>query len=151
MIWLCTALLGALSFWYISMPLWLHATNAAHENLAPLDQLSERRDNLLRQLKELEFDHTMGKIETDDYTRLRREVAAETATVLTRLEKLQVPAASINVSRNLEMESEIEVQIARSRRRLAAAKAQWHCAQCGRGMAESDKFCASCGTPCAAA
>jgi rRNA maturation endonuclease Nob1 len=118
------------------------------------ETLPERRDNLLRQLKELEFDYSMGKIETEQYENLRGELSSETAQVLSQLEsQLTQRSVSANAAldasstRNLDLEIELEIQIARARRRAASeASSRWSCSDCGRTMSADDRFCASCGT-----
>ncbi len=151
MLFLCIALISALTLWYILLPLWRPAAALATSPATPIETLPERRDNLLRQMKELEFDYSMGKVDANDYERMRGELASETSDVLSRLEASSAPRGSATRTHNLDVEIELEIQIARARRRLVPsgptprADDLWHCTECGRQMAGSDRFCASCG------
>ena len=86
MLFFCIALISALTLWYILLPLWRPAAALATSPSTPTETLPERRDNLLRQLKELEFDYSMGKVDASDYERMRGELSSETSDVLSRLE-----------------------------------------------------------------
>jgi rRNA maturation endonuclease Nob1 len=154
MLFLCFALVGALTIWYISVPLLGGAQPVAELEAPTGETLPERRDNLLRQLKELEFDYSMGKIEPQQYENLRGELSSETAQVLSQLEsastqQVSLPGAALSTSstRNLDLEIELEIQIARARRRSSSEPSStWSCSDCGRTMSADDRFCASCGT-----
>lgn len=151
MLFFCIALISALTLWYILLPLWRPAAALTTSPATPTETLPERRDNLLRQLKELEFDYSMGKVDASDYGRMRDELASETSDVLSRLEASSTRHDPASSTRNLDLEIELEVQVARARRRFAPtgptprADDLWHCTECGRQMAGSDRFCASCG------
>jgi uncharacterized Zn finger protein (UPF0148 family) len=120
-------LIGALTAWYVSVPLWRTAARGVAGQATPRSAanqtLRERRDTLLRHLKELEFDRSMEKIEADDYTRLRAAVSAEAATVLRELEDAETARrASGNVASRavpgqlMSLDIETEILIARARR-----------------------------------
>jgi hypothetical protein len=127
--------------------------------------LLEQRDTLLRELKDLDFDRRMGKIDDADYAELHSSAAARTTAVLDALEALKPTGRGRNGSSSASwlraIDAEAEILVARARLRLsggnvriasetASEKAsattndEWLC-QCGRLMSSSDKFCASCG------
>jgi hypothetical protein len=147
MLFLCIALIGAFTLWYILLPLWRPAPVPDSSPVSLPETLPERRDNLLRQLKELEFDYSMGKIDVSDYEHMRADLSSETSIVLTRLENAgRVDKTPPPGPRNLDLEIELEIQVARARRRLSSrADDKWRCTECGRQMGGSDRFCASCG------
>lgn len=152
---------------YIVAPLRF-SSQAALET-APREGLRSQRDALLSELRELELDHAMGKIETNQFESLRHEASTQAAQVLQDLEVL--PAASSALAphiANTEAEAEAEIAVARARRQRAArndtlgrlAEAQiaaarapktaaptWTCPACSRAMNAQDRFCASCGAP----
>ena len=125
--------------------------------------LLEQRDTLLRELKDLEFDRRMGKIDDADYAELRSSLAGRTTAVLDALEALKPTGRGRNGSAapswHHALDAEAEILVARARLRLRGGNpttkpqnvtkelpdGAWHC-QCGRIMKSSDKFCASCGT-----
>lgn len=103
--------------------------------------LLDERDALLRDLKDLEFDREMGKIDDADYAEMRAESAQQASSVLQALENGMVAP---NGRGRMERDIEAEVMIARARLRLQKAPGGWKCV-CGRQMSDSDRFCASCG------
>ena len=54
----------------------------------PREPLLERRGAALRALRELDFEHDAGHVSDDDYAELRARYEAETAAVLTELDRL---------------------------------------------------------------
>jgi len=136
------------------------ARSSAAEDRATL---MARRDALLHDLKDLEFDRNTGKIGDNDYNEMRAATAEAASTVLQQLETNAQPLGAAR--RRLELEAEVEVLIARARRGLTRAPLAapsngalpqavltaafqaggWACAACGRVMGKHDRFCASCG------
>jgi tetratricopeptide (TPR) repeat protein len=55
----------------------------------PREPLLERRSAALRALRELDFEHEAGHVSDDDYAELRTRYEAETAAVLTELDRLE--------------------------------------------------------------
>ncbi len=162
MIWLLTTLAALGAAFYIAAPFYRESALRAPAG-APLRQrqreLETQREGLLRDLKELEFDRRMGKVDAEQYASARARATQEAARVLRQLEALSA-TASLGTRRprppqsraqpspgrlELELELELEVAIARARRRLRQ-QANWAC-PCGRVMRGGDVFCASCGQP----
>lgn len=123
-------------------------SNGAHSGDAtPRELLAEKHNSLLRQIKELEFDRSMEKINAEDYDPLHSELSDRAAQVLQSLEQSETTGSAAIP----DFDIETEVLIARARRKRASHNASlsgatWTCA-CGRVMSEEDKFCASCGAP----
>lgn len=152
MVLIVAALISVATALFISVPFWGHRVEGI-----PLPQLNrtqgddlgvliEQRDTLLRDMKDLEFDLEMGKIEADDYAQLRASTAAAASAVLQKIEAATTPATqdtrrkkrkgsgsetdSIserdlhrqNLAQRSELEAEIEVLITRKRRKLAASQ-----------------------------
>ncbi|MBM3217934.1 MAG: hypothetical protein FJZ38_04505 [Candidatus Rokubacteria bacterium] len=59
----------------------------------PREPLLERRSAALRALRELDFEHDAGHVSDDDYAELRARYEAETAAVLTELDRIGVEPA----------------------------------------------------------
>src|SRR5256885_16912111 len=59
----------------------------------PREPLLERRGAALRALRELDFEHDAGHVSADDYAELRLRYEAETAAVLTELDRIDAPPA----------------------------------------------------------
>lgn len=123
-------------------------SNGAHSGDAtPRELLAEKHNSLLRQIKELEFDRSMEKINAEDYQLLHVQLSARAAQVQQSLEQSETTGSAAIP----DFDIETEVLVARARRKRASQNvslsgAIWTCA-CGRVMSEEDKFCASCGAP----
>lgn len=137
--------------------------------------LLEQRDTTLRELKDLDFDRRMGKIDDADYAELHASAAARATAVLDALEATKPSGRVRNGSSSAPwlhaLDAEAEVFVARARLRLrgsakptpgaeseTAPKSVAKAAEtlpadslgawvceCGRAMKSSDKFCGSCG------
>ncbi len=104
--------------------------------------LHERKEQLYASIKELEFDHSVGKLSDDDYQRQRTVLEDQAVGILRELDQLNgYPASEQRIAR-------IERDIAemRSRKDLPAAAA-FFCTACGAPGAESHRFCSQCGAP----
>ena len=168
MLWLFSALSAVLVVWYVGAP--FRRTDEAVVSAGTAlsnrrKELEMRRENLLRELKDLEFDHRIGKIDPTEYAQLRTDTAAQASAVLRQLDEVRgerraqksgavahkTAALNGNGGRvRLALDIEIEVLVARARRQLtplqSTSNAGWHCS-CGRHMNHNDRFCGSCGTP----
>lgn len=71
---------------------------ADHERSALLAE----RDRLITALKELEFDHEMGKIPAEDYPEQRARLMQRGAEVLRRLDTLEPPAQPQSIEERME-------------------------------------------------
>ena len=124
----------------------------------PAEALLAQREQILVQLRDLDFDHTLGKLGEDDYAAQRAQLVAQGVEALKQLDALglSLPAASAAPASG----DEIEAAIARRRHAgptsaaapavsavTPAAPAPVVCANCGRKATPGDQFCASCGQP----
>ena len=87
----------------------------------------------LSALRDLEFDHQLGKINPEDYTDLRSRLLIQAAATLETEEK-----------QDAEIDIRLEEAIRARREQLAT---HLTCSQCGGTMDASDRFCRSCGQP----
>lgn len=155
------ALLLVVAF-VVARPL-LDQTRVVEREQGPVDRLLFERERVLAALRDVDFDHVMGKTLDDDYAAQRAQLLAQGAAVLKQLDSLapdQAPA--------LGADDEIEQAIARLRaqpapaavdadleaglaaRRAAPVNAAGQpgarfCSQCGRPARPDDKFCGACG------
>lgn len=131
---------------------------AAPQNLAPVQSLTvleDRRDALLRSLKELEFDRSTGKIDGEEYATQHADLSAQATHAFDEIEAQSAPRETVFTSaapsfttHAAATELELEVLVMRARRKQSD---DWQCAQCNRRMKSADRFCASCGASCGAA
>ncbi|MCC6147735.1 MAG: zinc ribbon domain-containing protein [Anaerolineaceae bacterium] len=137
-----------------------------HERSALLAE----QERVLNALQELDFDNTLGKIPTEDYSTQRTAHLQNGVAILQRLDALnpssdggqQVSTAdavqqledavavrradSDSVQAAAPGEDLVEDLIA-ARRRARQEQFAGFCPKCGRPVQKSDKFCARCGTP----
>jgi hypothetical protein len=133
--------------------------------------LLAERDRIVNALKELDFDHAMGKIPEEEYPVQRTALMQKGADILRQLdtfapaqeepvsaeERLEaeiavrrshlVPAYSGSSSGNTieDAEDDLEVAIA-MRRRGRQEKTGGFCPSCGKPVQANDKFCPKCGS-----
>lgn len=100
----------------------------------PTPQLSERKEQLLGEIVELELDRELGKVSAEDFQRLFAELEAETLAVIGELDRLNGASSS-------QLERRIEEEVAALRQKTATPR----CHSCGALRREGDLFCPQCG------
>jgi hypothetical protein len=130
-----------------------------------LSELLARKDTLLQSIKQLEFDHQVGKISDEDFQRFDQQLRRQALGLMQQIEK-SAPAGAA-------LDSQLEAEIAQLRRvpepaqrsapallgeRASAptqangaaqtgAGTQRYCTNCGEPANLTHKFCARCGAP----
>jgi cytochrome c-type biogenesis protein CcmI len=82
-------------------------------------------------LRELEFDRQMGKLDDDDYPRLRKALEDRALHAMSALERLDSASRSVASAWSVERDGVISVKQL--------------CPQCGMHIGAVDNFCSSCG------
>ncbi|MCB9115389.1 MAG: zinc ribbon domain-containing protein [Caldilinea sp.] len=143
-----------------------------------LTELLLRKEQVLVQIKELEFDYRVGKLDEEDYQRFDERLRRQAVGLIQQIEQVAPESAGLDATLESEIQKRrmvkpeestpapavdagIEAEIA-SRRRVAAATpvqpaaangaaedAPRFCTECGSRVAAQHKFCASCGAPLA--
>ncbi len=151
----------AVGVWFAVLePLFstVHATENDKEKTAYLNVLEDlyaRRDALYASIKELEFDHRVGKIDENDFQRFSARLKREAADVLRQIEEAKQTQAAIrerletqiqslidNVPESLTSEGPIQAE-----KLKPSATTPRFCTQCGHRLQPGDRFCSQCGTP----
>ena len=94
--------------------------------------LVEEREALLDAIRELDFDHRMGKVEEEDYRETRSRYENRAVELMRVIDENAGPTPGI--------EDRIEEEIAALRNKDTAA-----CAGCGCATPEGARFCPQCG------
>lgn len=120
---------------YVLQPYWRKraVVNSGSGNGQLID-LIEKRDSLLAQIKELEFDHEVGKVSAEDFGEINARYRTETINVLRRIDAL-------NGKNRPSQKLEEELQQLRAQRQ----KGMQYCSQCGNSVGKQDRFCVNCG------
>lgn len=99
------------------------------------------RDATYAAIKELEFDHAMGKLSDADYKMMRARYETKAVAILQQLDELH--KARGNGKRAHVSDDDLEQEVLRLRRETKALT----CPKCGTPHSTADAFCAKCGTP----
>ena len=132
-------LLSAAALLAVVYPLLAHAhaaTPAAGAAQETLDELLGQRDATLQALRELNFDHNLGKIGDEDFAAFEANLKQLAADSLRALDRWEAEADD-------ELDAALEKMV--GARKLALAAGGRVCPSCGRAVAADEKFCASCG------
>ncbi|MBV8774585.1 MAG: c-type cytochrome biogenesis protein CcmI [Deltaproteobacteria bacterium] len=128
-IWIAAVLMITAVALFVAAPLSDHSTRTE----ADAESYDHEHALAVQGLRELEFDHAMGKLDGDDYRALRK--------------KLEIRALATAVSPNrtaLAAMPERRVEIVPSST-LARAAAENLCVQCGARFDQAHHFCPNCG------
>lgn len=113
--------------------------------LSRQDILARERRDVVRAIRELDFDFRTGKIGEEDYKRLRAAQVQRGADILRELDALAQPDRR-------DVDEEIEAYIARLRMigtaptvRRSSAHDGLTCPNCHHVVGAGDKFCPQCG------
>jgi hypothetical protein len=164
-------ILAAIAY-YLSRPL-VQARRGSKMESGDALSLEARRESLYTQIKELDLDHATGKVNEEDYARIRAELVAEAAAVLRQIDQASAspapqPQPRPVATRSAQATDDIEALIAArrktrstpaakttnadveaaiaARRKTAVPATELKCPQCGKPISADDAFCAKCGT-----
>jgi rubrerythrin len=130
-----------------------------------LSSLMAERDRLITALQELDFDHALGKIPSEDYPGMRATLLQQASDVLRRMDAFQpqitnttdaesrVEAviaarradASVQKSEKHEVSDDDLEDLVASRRAARKEKSAGFCPKCGKPILRTDRFCPHCG------
>ena len=101
-----------------------------------LDELLGQRDAAMQALRELNFDHRMGKISDEDFAVFELNLKQHAAETLRALDEWEAQT-------DVDLDQSMEREIATRKSQLSSGARA--CPSCGRPAADDDKFCAICG------
>ncbi len=156
-------LLLALLFSFVALAYVVMPLLTKQPPLLPVDDdrladLLARKDSALRAIKELEFDHQVGKINAEDYQRFNQRLSRQAIGLIQQLEKITPESTALD--------EQLEQAIANRRQAMPAiqppqaivvdttdgpigptAGTTRFCTECGKRLEVGYKFCANCGAP----
>jgi hypothetical protein len=132
-------LIAAAALWFVFRPLFVDrgTLEAASRREGRRRELIEERERILETIRELDFDHRMGKVEEADYTEARGRYEAQAIEVMKAIDRTNGRPDQADV------EKQVEAEIAGLRQKGQTSQAK--CAKCGAPLAVHAKFCAQCG------
>ncbi len=106
----------------------------------PLEALQRDRADIVRAIRELDFDHKTHKLSDADHRQLRTELVQRGTAILRDIDAL-APAAATSSASTLDAQIENAIADLRAKRDKNART----CAACGAALARNSKFCGACG------
>ncbi len=92
--------------------------------------LIERKESIYSAIKEIEFDHEMGKISEDDFKELRQQYKQEAVDLLKKIDTFQKRKTRPTKQKG---------------KKKSGIQAMNYCWMCGTAISNDDKFCLNCG------
>ena len=131
---------------------WVRPTDLARATI----ELTEQKEQLYSSLRELTFDHSLGKISDADFETIRIDLEAKAVEVLRRLDGLESGEGDANPAADLDARIEADLQSLESPPTPTAstqadtslagpAPAAKFCSTCGTARGPGHRFCAQCG------
>ena len=125
---------------------WQRATGTRRQRL----ELTERKEQVYASIKEMEFDHSLGKMSQTDYDAVRVGLEGEAVEILQRIDGLADAGAGPVTDLDARIESDIAAQrqaAVPSTPAAPAANAGTYafCHNCGEGRTSDHRFCPHCG------
>ncbi len=100
------------------------------------DLLQRKKEVILGNIQDLDFEYKCGKLSQEDYQKIRGEMSAEAAVVLQEIE---------NIESSADLDALIRREMSARRGKSKTATETASCSACGAANPVSNKFCAECG------
>jgi rRNA maturation endonuclease Nob1 len=100
------------------------------------DLLQRKKEVVLGNIQDLDFEYKCGKLSEADYQKIRGEMTAEAAVVFQQIESIESTA---------DLDALIRREISARRSKAKAAVPTTACGSCGVSNPTTNKFCAECG------
>ena len=116
----------------------------AEVSLREIDDLSQRRTLLLRELKDIEFDYETGKIDKDDRDQLNKRYRGEWL----KIDKALDQVSGVNEDYLARVDQELERRLSSESfgDERTAREDRWICATCGGATPKKWDSSSDCGT-----
>lgn len=112
-------------------------SSSTNQPINPQRKLLAEKEQLLNQIRALDFDHSTGKIPDEIYQAQRSHLVRQSALILQELD-------SHTADFTPDIEAAIETAVARLRHTSSNGQGNF-CPHCGESADPDDKFCAACG------
>jgi hypothetical protein len=138
MTYLLCSILGGAVLGAICVPLFRrdNSLESAIIEETQWDLLQRKKEVVLGNMQDLDFEYKCGKLSDQDYQRIRGEMTAEAALVLQEIEHIESAK---------DLDALIRREISARKAKSKAAAQDINCPACGVTNPRSNKFCAECG------
>jgi len=129
-----SVLLAVAALFIVAYPILAKARAVAPARSSSQETLNEllaRRDAAFQALRDLTFDHQVGKVSDEDFVVFEANLKQTAADALRALDEWEA-----KVDQDLALETEVGA---------GTASPEFNCPNCGSPVAPGDKFCATCG------
>src|SRR6059058_4719615 len=100
------------------------------------DLLQRKKEVVLGNIQDLDFEYKCGKLSEEDYQKIRGEMSIEAAMVLKEIESIES---------QVDLDALIRREITARQRKSKADAQTAACSSCGASNPSINKFCAECG------
>lgn len=100
------------------------------------DLLQRKKEVILGNIQDLDFEYKCGKLSDDDYQKIRKDMSAEAAGVLQEIETIES---------SKDLDAFIRREVSARKAKPKSAPGTTACPACGASNPPSNKFCADCG------
>ena len=135
MIYLLSGLLGGGVLTAISWPLFAKGDSleSAVFEETEWDLLQRKKDVILGNIQDLDFEYKCGKLSTEDYKNIRREMAREVSAVLDDIDEIES---------SQDLDALIRREVSKRKERVTDSGI---CPTCSHSNPPKNKFCVECG------
>ncbi len=100
------------------------------------DLLQRKKEVILGNIQDLDFEYKCGKLSEEDYAKIRGEMSAEAAAVLRDID---------NIESSKDLDALIRREVLARQNKPGQSKQTAACTSCGFKNPATNKFCAECG------
>jgi len=138
MIYLFCGILGSVILGAICIPLFRKedTLESAIIEETQWDLLQRKKEVVLGNIQDLDFEYKCGKLSDEDYRKIRGEMSAEAALVLQEIETIETDA---------DLDALIRREISARKGKSKGSAPSIACPSCGSTNPTTNKFCAECG------
>jgi hypothetical protein len=138
MLYLFCGILGGAVLGAICIPLFKkeETLESAIMEETEWDLLQRKKEVVLGNIQDLDFEYKCGKLSEEDYQKIRGEMSAEAAKVFQDIEAIESEA---------DLDALIRRELTARQKKSKAAVATVPCTSCGVANPATNKFCAECG------
>jgi hypothetical protein len=138
MIYLFCGILGGAVLGAICLPLFKkeETLESAIIEETQWDLLQRKKEVVLGNIQDLDFEYKCGKLSEEDYQKIRSEMSAEAAMVFQEIDSIESEA---------DLDALIRREISARKQKSKTSAATLSCSACGVANPPTNRFCAECG------
>ena len=131
---------------FIMRPFLVEEKKPKSSGSSRIDSLIAEKERLLLAIEELDLEHELDKISTQEHNRNRDILLAEAADVLKQLDKIQKPGSSKKKKTSTPTKTDDDLErLINERRQQLKNEISLKCPSCDQAVSEGAQFCSNCG------